>query len=226
MEHTILKFVSYLRVSTKNQEKSGLGLESQRRDIKLFLGNLTQMHEGCTHEFLEVDSGGNTNRKILNKAIEFAKKEKAILIVSKLDRLSRKVSCISRLLEIKTLEIKVASMPNADKFQLHIYAALAEQEREFISMRTKAALYEAKLKGIKLGGLRDSTNKRNKGAILKANQFAATIWPAIEPMIEAKYGYTEISNRLNAIGIKSVTGGQFWASTVKNIIHRQAVQSN
>lgn len=65
---------------------------------------------------------------------------------------------------IKRVDLKVASMPHADKFQLHIYAALAEQEREFISIRTKQALAEAKRRGATLGGLRDATNERNRVA--------------------------------------------------------------
>jgi len=104
-------------------------------------------------QFVEVQSGSNNDRGELNKAVSLAKSENAILLIAKLDRLSRKVSFIASMMEDKRLQIKVCSMPHADNFQLHIYAALAEQEREFISMRTKAGLAAAKAKGVKLGGL-------------------------------------------------------------------------
>jgi len=104
-------------------------------------------------QLVEVQSGSNNDRGELNKAVSLAKSENAILLIAKLDRLSRKVSFIASMMEDKRLQIKVCSMPHADNFQLHIYAALAEQEREFISMRTKAGLAAAKAKGVKLGGL-------------------------------------------------------------------------
>ena len=84
-------------------------------------------------DFIEVQSGKDNTRKELNAAIALAKKEKAILVVAKLDRLSRRVSFIASLMEDRELDFKVAQMPYADKFQLHIYAALAEQEKCIIN---------------------------------------------------------------------------------------------
>jgi DNA invertase Pin-like site-specific DNA recombinase len=120
----------------------------------------------------------------------------------------------------KNLNLKVAQMPNADKFQLHIYAALAEQERDFISKRTIAALKEAKIRGVKLGGLRDKTNERNKAKQEQADQFAARMWPTLEPMQQQGLSLSDIANRLNEIGITTVTGKQFQPQTIKNIIQR------
>ena len=133
------QYIAYLRVSTKEQGRSGLGLDAQRRDISLFV-NQRPCEAIIIQEFVDVQSGKNNARERLTEAISFAKKHNACLLVSKLDRLSRKVSFIASLMEDKQLNFKVASMPHADKFQLHIYAALAEQERDFISLRTKAAL--------------------------------------------------------------------------------------
>ena len=134
------KFVLYKRISTKEQGKSGLGLEAQERDIKLFLENYADTPYEVIGDFIEVQSGKDNTRKELNAAIALAKKEKAILVVAKLDRLSRRVSFIASLMEDRELDFKVAQMPYADKFQLHIYAALAEQERSFIASRTRSAL--------------------------------------------------------------------------------------
>ncbi|GAC12227.1 recombinase family protein [Paraglaciecola chathamensis] len=215
-----MKYVIYLRVSTKEQGKSGLGLEAQRRDIQLYLDNYSPSPYSVIDECLEVDSGANSQRIKLVDAINLAKKHDAVLLVAKLDRLSRKVSFIAKLMEDKKLNFKVATMPHADPFQLHIYAALAEQEREFISKRTKAALAEAKSRGTRLGGLRTQTNERNIAKRKQADDFAKNLWPMIEPMVETSLGYTEIAKRLNSMNVKTANGGAFWASTVSNIVKR------
>lgn len=161
------KYVTYTRVSTAEQGRSGLGLQAQRRDIRLFLENYSETPYEVIGDFTDVLSGADNDRPELTKALALAKQSKATLLVAKLDRLSRKVAHIAALMDDPKLSLRVAQFPNADKFQLHIYAALAEQERDFISMRTKAALAEAKANGKKLGGLRDATMKRNE--VLKAN---------------------------------------------------------
>ena len=146
-EDTMKQYVTYMRVSTKEQGRSGLGLEAQRRDIDLFLENYSEVPFEIAGEFVDVQSGGDNERPQLQEAIALSKSLKCELLVAKLDRLSRKVSFIASLIEDKGVDLRVASMPYADKFQLHIYAALAEQERDFISARTKAALQAAKARG-------------------------------------------------------------------------------
>lgn len=148
------KFVVYYRVSTKKQGDSGLGLEAQQRDIGIYLNQYLNEEYEVIHEVTDVMSGkGEIDaRPAFKKAVETAKENGATLLVAKLDRLSRDVETVARL--IKMVDFKVACMPNADKFQLHLYAALAEQERDFISQRTKAALEAAKARGVKLGGFR------------------------------------------------------------------------
>ena len=145
------RYITYKRVSREDQGRSGLGLEAQERDIQLFLENYAETPYEVVGEFVEVQSGSDNERPELLAAIELAKKESAILVCAKLDRLSRRVSFLAALMEDKELEFRVAQMPYADKFQLHIYAALAEQERDFISQRTKAALKSAKERGVRLG---------------------------------------------------------------------------
>ena len=104
-------------------------------------------------------------------------------------------------MEDRKLNFKVATMPHADPFQLHIYAALAEQEREFISKRTKAALAEAKARGISLGGLRTTTNERNVSKRKQADQFAQSLLPIIEPMTLTLVAYSDIVKRLNKMNV-------------------------
>ena len=155
-------YVTYNRVSTKDQGRSGLGLAAQERDIGLFLDTYSEEPYQIIGAFMDVQSGGHDDRPELGKALDMVRQAGAELLVAKLDRLSRKVAFIANLMDDKRINLRVATMPSADKFQLHIYAALAEQEREFISVRTRAALAEAKACGVQLGGLRDKTNERTK----------------------------------------------------------------
>ncbi len=213
------KFVVYYRVSTRKQGESGLGLEAQRRDIGLFFDNYVQEQYEIIEEFTDVESGSNDRRVEFNRAVELTKKHKATLLVAKLDRISRKVSTIALLME--QINFKVASMPNADKFQLHIYAALAEQERDFISKRTKAALASAKARGVKLGGNRDNIDKINLAASDKAKCNAESYRVHIETIISSGVAtYKGIADRLNDMGVCTNRGGRFQAVQVKRICEK------
>jgi len=216
----VRKYVLYRRVSTKSQANSGLGLEAQNRDIGLFLDNYNGTPFEVLGTFTDVLSGADTHRPELAMAIELAKKESAELLVSKLDRLSRRVSHVAALMDDKALKIRVASMPTADKFQLHIYAALAEQEREFISIRTKQSLAAAKARGVKLGGLRDMTMKRNKAWKEAADAAADSVAPIVLPMRQNGASYQKIADALNAAGVPTPRGKKWAGMSVKNAIDR------
>jgi len=140
------KYVAYYRVSTKGQARSGLGLAAQREIIERFIGN----DKNLIGEYEEIESGKKDKREILWTAIAHAKKEKAKLLIARLDRFSRRVSFIVNLME-EGIGLTVAEMPTATDFQLHIFAALAQEERRLISERTKAALQQAKKRGVELG---------------------------------------------------------------------------
>lgn len=214
------QYVIYRRVSTEEQGRSGLGLEVQSRDIRLYLETHSPTPWKVVGEFTEIESGANGDRPELAKAIELARKTKATLLVSKLDRLSRRVSFIASLMEDKRLSFRVASMPHASAFELHIYASLAQQEREFISLRTKAALQEAKARGVKLGGLRDATMKRNEVVKAQAQERAEAWRGVVAPLHEAGKSLRDIAGALNAAGIKSGRGGQWHATSVKRLVER------
>jgi DNA invertase Pin-like site-specific DNA recombinase len=213
------QFVIYTRVSTRRQGDSGLGLDAQRRDIDLYLSTYAEVPFEVVGKFQDIESGANGERPELWKAINLAEKTGATLLVAKLDRLSRKVSFISGLMDRKKLNLVVATMPHADKFQSHIYAALAEQEREFISLRTKQAL--APLKGTgKLGGNRGNIDKANAAARAVANAHAAKVMDTIRPLREAGRTFQEIADTLNRTGVSTSRGGQWYATTVRNILNR------
>ena len=213
-------YVIYRRVSTAEQGKSGLGLEAQDRDIDLYLTNYSATPYKVLGTFTDVLSGKSEDRPQLTLAMAMARKEKAVLIVSKLDRFSRDVEFIAKVLKDKHLSFRVASMPNADKFQLHIYAALAQQEREFISIRTVAALAVAKGKGTKLGGLRENTRMRNVEAQDAADAAAQQVASIILPMRKADASLAAIATALNAAKVPTRNGKTWYATTVKNALDR------
>jgi DNA invertase Pin-like site-specific DNA recombinase len=216
------KFVIYTRVSTKGQGDSGLGLEAQERDIGLYLETYAETPFEIVGRFCDVKSGAKASRPELAKAVEMARATGATLLVAKLDRLSRSVAFIATMLEDKRLSVTVASMPHADKFQLHIYAALAEQERDFISLRTKAALKEAKARGQKLGGLRPGTAARNEAVKADADEHAAKVWQTIKERRAAGTSLRAVAEELNRLGVSTARGGKWAAQTVANVEKRMA----
>src|ERR1700675_3411066 len=144
------KFVSYLRVSTARQGKSGLGLEAQRKAVEDFLnGGNWQVAK----EFVEVESGKKADRPELAKAFQACRLFGAKLVIAKLDRLSRDAHFLLGL-EKAGVDFVAADMPNANRLTVGIMAMVAEEERRMISKRTKDALAAAKKRGTKLGGQR------------------------------------------------------------------------
>ena len=122
--------------------------------------------------------------------------------------------------EDKKVVLRVASMPNADPFQMHIYAALAEQERKFIGARTKAALAAAKARGVTLGGLRDATMKRNEAATATADAAAKRIAGIIQPMRDAGQSLRAIAEALNAADVKTPRDRKWGPTAVMYALER------
>lgn len=202
------KYVAYYRVSTTQQGKSGLGLAAQREVI----GNFMENEGNLIGEYVEIQSGGKDNREELWKAVTLAKREKANIVIARLDRFSRKVSFISGLME-KGVGLTVAEMPTATDFQLHIFAALAQEERRLISERTKAALKQAKLRGQVLGKNGKVLALRNK-----------TRWTSLrDRLCEAVpdwqvLSYSQLARHLNEMGLETPRGSRFNAAAVRRYL--------
>ena len=152
------QFVTYYRVSTDKQGRSGLGLEAQQAAVRNYLDGATWELVG---EFTEVESGRKSERPELARALALCKKRKATLVIARLDRLARNVHFISGLMEAK-VKFVACDMPEATPFMLHIYAAVAQKEARAISARTKAALAAAKQRGVRLGATGAERAKRFK----------------------------------------------------------------
>lgn len=210
------KYVIFYRVSTKRQGESGLGLEAQRRDINIFLETYADDNHKVISEHTSIHSGSNIEDcPHFQQAIKDCKTHNATLLVAKVDRLSRKVSVFSRIIE--EIDVTVAMMPSADKFQLHLYSALAEEERTFISKRTKAALQEAKAKGVKLGGNRKGAEKANVIKKEKANQRAEKYRAMLSQILETATNYSEVAKKMTAINTE---GKHFQISQVQRLMKR------
>ncbi len=216
------QYVIYTRVSTEEQGRSGLGLEAQERDIGIYLENFSEVPWEVIGSFQDVLSGKQDDRPQLAEAIKLVRQTGAELLVAKLDRLSRDVAFIATLIKDPKVRLRVAQMPNADPFQFHLYAALAEQERKFISERTKAALKAAKDRGVKLGGMRDATMKRNDAVKAKADAEAAKLIKIIKPLREAGQTLTAIADTMNTMGIATSRGGKWSATQVMRVLDRSA----
>jgi DNA invertase Pin-like site-specific DNA recombinase len=165
------KLISYIRVSTKGQEKSGLGLEAQEALVQRYRSSVGGK---IVAEFRETESGKKNDRPELAKALAHAKRVKGTLVIAKLDRLARNVHFISGLMESKVPFID-ADSPNDDNVMRHIKAALGEEEAKKISERTKAALAALKARGVKLGSAREGAHRLTGGANPEASRRAGEI---------------------------------------------------
>ncbi|MEP7452733.1 recombinase family protein [Phyllobacterium sp. SB3] len=204
-----MQYVAYYRVSTKKQSKSGLGLEAQKQMVEAF----AEANGQLIADFVEVESGRNDQRVELIRAMAFAKKSGASLLIAKLDRFSRRVSFIATMME-KGVPLVIAEMPNATDFQLHIFAALAQEERRLISERTKAALAQAKRQGKQLGLNGSVLAEKNKA---DAEAFASSLVSHLDEDWKNQ-SLSQLARTLNAKGIKTRNGGRFFPQTVKNYL--------
>ena len=204
-------YISYLRCSTAKQT---LGIEAQRTINNDYITS----HGGeIVAEFVEHESGKNDNRIELNKALDLCKKQGLTLMIAKLDRLSRNISFIFQLRD-SGIDIVVPTLPELNTLTLGIFATIAQNERETISIRTKQALNELKSKGIILGkpsNLKDNlktaidnsvktrqSNARNKENNIKASAFIRSLRASGTP-------WSNVLKQLNENGFRASMGGEF-----------------
>ena len=216
--------VSYVRVSTSGQGRSGLGIEAQRRSLAQFANA-----EGfdIVQEFVEVETGKGADaldrRPQLKAALAAARKLRCQVAVAKLDRLSRDVHFISGLMAHKVPFLVAELGPDVDPFVLHLFAALAEKERALISTRTRQALWAAKVRGVTLGNPRLHVARKSAVETVRAeaDRYAANVLPIIREAQKAgARTLRELADALNARGISTARGGQWYAQTVANVLAR------
>jgi DNA invertase Pin-like site-specific DNA recombinase len=224
------KFVAYYRVSTARQGRSGLGLEAQRAAVATYLnGGDWQI----VAEFTEVESGKRADRPELDKALAVARLHRCPVVVSKVDRLTRSMSFLTKLLDAG-VDVRFADLPQIEgetgRFVLHQMVAVAQLEAGMISTRTKAALAAAKRRGVKLGGFRGkvpTAKHRAKGRAAlqaRANSRAMDIAPVIaELQVAGATSLRAIADGLNERGIPTARGDGEWSAVqVMRVLDRMA----
>ena len=215
-------YVTYFRVSTAAQGRSGLGLEAQQAAVSRFLANKTGE---VVETFTEIESGKKNDRPELERALRRCRLTGAELVVAKLDRLSRDAGFIYRLRDAG-VKFVAADMPEANTLTVGVMASLAQYERELISERTKVGLAAAKARGVKLGGPMldrdrntDTTNATAARVARAAERWKSLLFVVKE--IEAEQGekmtLSEIANALNAAGYTTARGKQFTRAQVHRI---------
>jgi DNA invertase Pin-like site-specific DNA recombinase len=221
--------IAYIRVSTSKQASSGLGIEAQRHNITRFAEA-----EGFTiiAEHVEVETGKGADaldrRPVLAKALAEARKAKVPVLVAKLDRLSRDVHFISGLMAHRVPFIVVEIGANADPFTMHIWAAMAQKERDLISKRTVEALQAAKARGAKLGNPNIANAQKASVEARKAivEAFDARVLPVITAIQKTGIiGLRAIARELAARGISTQRGGEWTAVQVGDLLRRNAVEA-
>ena len=214
-------FVAYLRQSTMKQQVSGLGVEAQREIIKNHLKD-----NPLITEFVETESGKKSNRPKLMEALALCRKTNSVLIVAKLDRLSRNVAFTSKLLE-SDVEIVFCDFPQANRLILHIISSIAEYEANLISQRTKQSLQAKKARGIKLGKSENLMNKFEQAISnsSKTNKAKAESNPnnmraiaLLRSLVLQGKSLSEMTNLLNEQGFVTSKGCKFQIVQVKRLL--------
>ena len=211
--------VFYLRVSTTKQGADGNGIQHQMTVVNRYAESNSGEVIG---QFIEVESGGKTDveRPQLSLALEMCRKQSAVLICSKIDRLSRNAEFLLRLMNSKA-EFVCCDIPNCDRFTISLFAILAEKEKNMISERTKNALKMVKARGVKLGNPNPelSVKLMNEGAIKAKNEFRIKITPIIEDIKKAGVKtLQDIADCLNRRGISTRTGKTWTPGLVRNVL--------
>jgi DNA invertase Pin-like site-specific DNA recombinase len=216
------RFVAYYRVSTQEQGRSGLGLDGQRKAVLDFLNG---GRWAVLAEFTEVESGKRTsNRPELARAMDLCRMTGAKLVIAKIDRLSRDAAFLIGL-EASGVDFVAADMPNANRLTVRLMAVIAQEEREMISARTKAALQAAKARGQSLGGWRGgpkpTRSMHEAGLAVRraaAEAFADRVRPMVVEMRGRGLSLRRIAAELTEQGIRTPQDGTWAAGTVQRIL--------
>ena len=211
-------FIAYFRVSTDRQGRSGLGLDAQREAVRGYVAG----HGSIAEEFTEVESGKRNERPQLAFALTACRRQGAVLVIARLDRLARNLAFIANLME-SGVDFVAVDMPQANRLTMHILAAVAEDEGKRISTRTRDALAAAKKRGIRLGNPNPSpalalAHQSNRAA---ATRFADTVCPLIEKLRREELSLRGIAAELNQRNVRTARGGKWQAQQVANILRRK-----
>lgn len=209
--------VPYYRVSTGRQGDSGLGLEAQMMAVEKYAAKENFV---LTKPFIEIESGRNKKRPVLQEAIDECLHLHGVLLIARLDRLGRNVAFVSALMDAD-IDFVAVDTPFANKLLIHILAAFAEHERDMISKRTREALAAAKKRGVQLGVHgKNILAAENKKA---ADAFAVKMTPVIKQLYKKGYKTVrQMTEQLNKRKVAPYRGSRHrWhIQTVQNLLKR------
>jgi DNA invertase Pin-like site-specific DNA recombinase len=208
------RFVAYYRVSTDRQGQSGLGLEAQASAVARYV---ERIGAELVAEVTEIESGRRDDRPELARALGLCRSRRAVLLIARLDRLSRNVAFIANLMD-SGADFRAVDMPEASRLTLHILASVAEHEREMISARTKSALAVAKARGVRLGSPNPGYARATASNVVASNRFAQTHWPLIESLAIEGLSLRAIAREMNERKLRTRTGKDWTAVQVRNIM--------
>lgn len=219
MSFTHQNYIAYIRVSTQQQGRSGLGLEAQRDVVERFI---QAQGSNLLCEYVEVETAAGANaldqRPQLRAALAHAKRERATLLIAKLDRLARNVHFITGLIE-SGVDFICADMPHANKVMLQMYAVMAEWERDQISLRTRSALAARRARGLPLGS-RQNLQNVNARKTAAADAFAKSMQGIVLGLSQRNLTQHQIAEELNAVGIKTASSGKWSQTKVSRLLAR------
>jgi len=225
------EMVSYLRVSTKQQGKSGLGLDAQQETIREFA---EQTDGRILREFREVESGKRNDRPQLADALAYARHAGATLVVARIDRLTRDEAFLLRLIE-KKVDFMEVDNPHANHLALQSSVAVAEAETKALSLRVKEALVQTKKRGTLLGSARPGHWDGHEEARLEggrkgrlraaavtsalAREEYAYLFPVVRRLRNMyKVSWRGIAATLNEQGYRTRTGKPFSAPGARRVL--------
>ena len=211
------KAIAYYRVSTSAQGRSGLGLDAQKQAVNTYIAGAGLE---LVADYQEIESGKRDDRPALHRAIAHAKRSRGLLVIAKLDRLSRSVAFVSSLMEAG-VQFVAADQPAANELTIHILAAVAQAERKAIGERTRVALAAARARGTILGNPKLAEARLKAVEAVKASSatFVSNTRPIIRDLRAA--GCTtlqSIADGLNARGIRTARLGSWTATAVRRIL--------
>lgn len=212
------KFVAYYRVSTSKQGRSGLGLEAQLSTVESY----AQRERGqIIASFQEIETGKRNDRPELLKALALCRQKKAVLVIAKIDRLSRNMAFIANLME-SHVQFVACDNPEANELTLHIMAAMAQHERKATSQRTKEALAAAKARGTKLGSPSPPIAEMNRAWSDDARQFRESVYPLARQLRDRGLTLRQVAEELNERHIRTCNNRVWHPATVNRLLKSAA----
>ena len=218
-----MKYISYIRVSTKKQGESGLGIEAQRESIRRFV----ESRGGeIIKEFVEVKSGTSRKRKAIKEAVVLSNIEEATIIVAKLDRLARDTE-YAHYIRNTAHEIVAVDLPSMNKMVFGMFCLMAEYERDLISQRTKAALQAKKARGWVPDHDRFNVGETGAGCAARWEDKKPYPYTTISTILQLRetLSLRGIASKLNENGEKTRSGGSWSATEVKRVLDAQKVSA-